>query len=112
MPTAAEITAGTVNLILTTINNFGCNPVTDDMTVIFTQGPVVSAGIDKSACANNPTVTLAGSVSYATGGIWSGGLGAYNPSNTTLNASYTPTPGEIASEYCNINININRKWKL
>ncbi|OIP03524.1 MAG: hypothetical protein AUJ97_04365 [Bacteroidetes bacterium CG2_30_32_10] len=97
VPTAAEITAGTVNLILTTINNYGCNPVTDDMTVTFTQGPVVSAGIDKSACANNPTVTLAGSVSYATGGIWSGGLGAYNPSNTTLNASYTPTPGEIAS---------------
>ncbi len=97
VPTSAEISAGTVTLVLTTIANGSCNPVTDDMVVTFTQGPIVSAGVDLTACANNPTVTLAGNISFAGGGIWSGGAGVFNPSNTTLNATYTATPGEIAS---------------
>jgi hypothetical protein len=29
--------------------------------------------------------------------LWSGGAGSYTPNNTTLNATYTPTAGEIAA---------------
>ena len=36
-------------------------------------------------------------MTVATGGIWSGGAGSFTPNNTTLNATYTPTPAELAA---------------
>lgn len=96
-PTASEINAGSVNLTLTTTGNGNCTAVTDQMTVIFTPQPVVNAGSDRTSCANNPDVTLAGSVTGAGGGIWSGGGGTFSPSNTTLNATYTPSAAEITN---------------
>jgi gliding motility-associated-like protein len=96
-PAPEEITAGSVTLTLTSAGNGNCTPVTDDMTINFTPAPVVNAGSDLAACANNAQVTLSGSVSNAGGGTWSGGNGTFSPSNSTLNASYTPTTQEIAS---------------
>lgn len=90
-PTAAEITAGSLTLTVTSTGNGSCNPVTDDMTITFTPAPVPDAGIDQSVCYNKPTVTLNGSVSIATGGVWSGGGGVFSPNNNTLNATYLPT---------------------
>ena len=52
------------------------------------------AGPDGSFCAN-ATYTLAGSITNASTIIWTGGTGTYNPNNTTLNAIYTPGPGEV-----------------
>jgi hypothetical protein len=66
------------------------------MTINFTPAPVVNAGAAVSLCANNAQVSLNGSVSGATGGVWSGGTGTYSPNNTNLNATYTPTAAEIA----------------
>src|SRR6185503_16606621 len=54
-------------------------------------------GSDGTVCANASTITLAGSVVGATGGIWSGGGGTYAPNNTTLNATYAPSAAEIAA---------------
>lgn len=96
-PSAAEISAGTVTLTLTTTGNGSCNPESDDMTITIDPAPAVSAGPDVSVCANNPDVNLSGSVTFAGGGTWSGGAGTFNPSNTTLNATYTPSAGEISS---------------
>lgn len=96
-PSAAEITAGSVTLTLTTTGNGGCTAVTDQMTISFTPAPVVNAGADVSLCENNADVTLSGSVTGATGGIWSGGTGTYTPNNTDLNATYSPTAAEIAA---------------
>ena len=66
-------------------------------TVSVTVGnlPVVNAGPDKTICATSPTVTLEGTVQNATGGIWSGGSGVFNPGSTFLNTDYTPTSTEI-----------------
>jgi hypothetical protein len=72
-------------------------PGTDNITLNFTPSPVVNAGAAVSLCANNAVVSLNGSVSGATGGVWSGGAGSFTPNNTTLNATYTPTAGEIAA---------------
>jgi gliding motility-associated-like protein len=94
-PSAAEISAGSVNLTLTTTGNGNCNAVSDVMTITITSAPLVNAGADMNACKNNPTVTLAGSVLGATGGAWSGGGGTFNPSNLALNATYTPTAAEL-----------------
>jgi len=96
-PTAAEIAAGTVTLTLTTTGNGNCNAVTDDMIITITNSPTVNADIDQTVCGNNSTVTLNGSVTGTTGGIWSGGLGVYTPNNTTLNATYAPTAAEITA---------------
>ncbi|MBV1952666.1 MAG: hypothetical protein KUG64_10800, partial [Cycloclasticus sp.] len=96
-PSAAEITAGTVTLTLTTTGNGSCNSVNDNMTITITPAPTANAGIDQSVCENNPNITLAGTVTVATGGIWSGGAGVFTPNNTTLNTIYTPTAAEIAA---------------
>jgi len=97
VPSAAEIAAGTVTLTLTTVGNGNSNPVTDQMVITITPAPVSNAGANLTVCANQSTAQLAGIVNNATGGVWSGGSGTFNPSNTNLNATYTPTPGEIAA---------------
>ncbi len=96
-PTASEISSGSVTLTLTSLDNGSCSAVSDNVTYTFTPSPTANAGIDQSVCDNNPTVTLSGSISVAGGGAWSGGSGSYSPDNTTMNAVYTPTAGEISS---------------
>lgn len=102
-PSASELTAGFANLILTSTNNGNCNQVTDTVRLTFTGAPVVEIGPDKSVCANNATVAINASVTVgATTGIWSGGNGTYNSSNTSLSITYIPTPAEIASGSANL----------
>jgi gliding motility-associated-like protein len=96
-PTAGEIAAGFVDLVLTTTGNGPCAPETDTMRIIYTPSPTVDAGAPQTACANSSTVTLNGSVTVATGGIWSGGLGSFAPSNTALGAQYTPSAAEVTA---------------
>ncbi|HTF05120.1 MAG TPA: gliding motility-associated C-terminal domain-containing protein, partial [Bacteroidia bacterium] len=96
-PTAGEIAGGFVDLILTTTGNGPCVPVTDTVRILYTPAPTVDAGTPFTACANNSTVTLNGSITVATGGLWSGGLGSFSPSNTALGAQYTPSASEIAA---------------
>ncbi len=96
-PTAAEIAAGSVTLTLTTTGNGDCNPESDQMVITITPEPIVDAGIGTEVCSNNPEILLNGSVSIATGGVWSGGTGTFTPNANTLNATYTPSNGEIAA---------------
>lgn len=95
-PSAAEIAAGSVTLILTTTGNGNCTAVTDQITISFTPSPTANAGSDILSCANNATVNLIGNVSIASGGTWSGGSGVFSPNANALNAAYTPTLQEIA----------------
>ena len=103
-PSADEIAAGSVQLTLTTTGNGDCLPVTDVMTINITPTPVVNAGSDLFSCANSPTVTLSGSVTVASGGIWSGGNGQFTPSNTSLTATYTPSEAEIAAGFVTLTL--------
>jgi hypothetical protein len=96
-PTAGELAAGSVMLTLTTTGNGSCNAVSDNMLITFTSVPVVNAGPDQTRCGNNPAATLAGTVSGASGGAWTGGTGSFNPSATALNAVYTPSAAEISA---------------
>jgi gliding motility-associated-like protein len=96
-PAPAEIAAGSVKLYLTTSGNGSCNPVTDSMLITITTSPTADAGPDQTACANNATTSLNGSVLVSSGGQWSGGLGAYTPSDTNLAIQYTPTAAEITA---------------
>jgi gliding motility-associated-like protein len=99
-PSASELAAGTASLILSSTNNGTCNQAVDTLVISFTGSPLVAIGPDISVCVNNATVALNGSVTIgATTGIWSGGLGTFNPGNTNLNTIYTPTPSEILAGF-------------
>ncbi len=97
-PSAAEVTAGTVTLTLTTDDPAGaCGPVNDN--VIFTINPIatVDAGPTQTICASS-TITLAGVIGgSATSALWSGGTGTFNPNASALNAIYTPSAAEITA---------------
>lgn len=97
VPTADELTSGVVSLTLTTTGNFGCPLDVDYMQITISPSPTVSAGTDLTVCTNNLNASMSGSVTNATGGIWTGGTGTFNPLNTTLNAVYTPSEAEITA---------------
>ncbi|SKC55761.1 gliding motility-associated C-terminal domain-containing protein [Ohtaekwangia koreensis] len=107
-PSAAEITAGTVTLTLTTNDPAGpCAAVTDNVTITISPAATVNAGPDQAICAGN-TVTLAGTVGgSATGGTWSGGTGTFAPNATTLNAVYTPSAAEVTAGTVTLTLTTN-----
>ncbi|MCB0783850.1 MAG: hypothetical protein KDC02_06400, partial [Flavobacteriales bacterium] len=95
-PSATELANGSVTLTLTSTGNGTCAAVSDDVLLVFSQSPTVNAGTDVTVCANAPQVILNGSVTIAGGGMWSGGTGTFSPNASALNATYTPSPAEIA----------------
>ncbi|MBL4703135.1 MAG: PKD domain-containing protein, partial [Flavobacteriales bacterium] len=103
IPSATDTATGTVTLTLTTTGNGLCQAYTDQMLIIITPAPISYAGNDTSVCSTNPFVPLNGSVSTASGGIWSSsGTGTFVPSNTDLNASYQTSPGDQAAGFVEI----------
>jgi hypothetical protein len=108
-PSAAEITAGTVTLTLTTDDPAGaCLAVSDTMTITINPAATANAGADQTVCASSPAVTLAGSVGGgASSGTWSGGTGTFNPNATTLTAVYTPSAAEIAAGTVTLTLTTN-----
>lgn len=95
VPSSSDTSAGSVTITLTSTNNGGCFPATDDVFVTITDAPNVYAGADQNVCANNSVVTLNGAVSVASGGVWSTtGAGAFADS-TALNTTYTPDSTDL-----------------
>jgi len=98
VPSAADISAGTVTLTLTSTNNGACAPATSSVVLSILPGPTANAGSDVTVCANNATVALTGSVTLATGGQWtSSGTGTFNPNNTSLNTNYIPSNADTTA---------------
>lgn len=96
-PSHTYLTSGTYTVTLTATSNLGCTgTVTKAVTI--NPKPIANAGVNISVCANNPIVSLNGSVTNATGGTWSSnGTGTFNPDNTTLNATYTASNADTAA---------------
>lgn len=100
--TAATVThawsaSGTYVVTHIAQNSLGCDD-TVYTTVYIVAPPIALAGNDTFACTNNSNVGLAGNILNAGGGMWTG-LGAFNPNNTTYNATYTPVQAELDSGY-------------
>lgn len=96
---SADTAAGQIWIILTSTNNGGCNAITDSMKVTITNAPGIDAGVASvSVCANNAIVPLNGSLyGSATSAKWtSTGTGVFSPSNLQLNATYNPSPADVA----------------
>jgi gliding motility-associated-like protein len=88
-------------------NVFSCPAEFESVPVIVSNVPIVSAGADQSICASSPETFLNASFQYATGITWSGGNGTFNPNNTSIYASYTPTPAELAAGSVTLTITTN-----
>lgn len=92
-----DISAGNVWLYLVSTNNGNCLQAKDSVYVKYTPSPTVDAGQSITACTNDNAIVLNGGVSGpTTTGIWSGGAGAFTDSIQDLDATYTPTAGEIS----------------
>ncbi len=100
VPVASEI-GTTVILTMTSDDPDGagpCEPVSDQVAVIINNAPTVNAGLDKTICEGSSI--LMSDASYggsATSITWSGGLGNFTPSTSTLLATYNPDTIETGS---------------
>ena len=103
LPSPADLTAKDLTLTLTTTGG-SCGTGSDQMKITVNAAANVNAGADRAVCAASPAVVLAGQISgSATIGTWSGGAGAFAPNANSLNATYTPTAGEIAAGSVTLN---------
>lgn len=93
--TYTATTGGNYSLIVYDKNYPACPPQISNVVVSISPSPTINAGPDQTLCGTS--VALGGSVSGATGGIWSGGNGNFSPNNTTANAVYTPSSAELLS---------------
>lgn len=97
-PSDADTANGSVRLYLTSTNNGDCQEVQDSLEISFTEAPKVDAGPDDALCENEGMASFQGSVSGATNtGVWTGGNGVFDPSDTTFQGEYGPTPSEASS---------------
>lgn len=70
---------------------------------IFIQGlPNADVGPDTTACFDNPNISLNGLISNASGGVWVGNGGTFNPNTTDMNANYDPSQQEIDDGFTQI----------
>jgi len=102
----SSIVVGAGTYIVEVTDTSGCIVASD--TAVITQDalPILAnAGPDQSFCNQSiPVINLAGSIQTANGGIWSGGAGIFTPNDTTLNATYTPTPTEVSNGSVNLTL--------
>jgi len=107
-PSAADITAGTVTITLSTNDPAGpCVAVTNQMIITITPGATANAGVDQTICAGS-TVTLNGSFGgSAASATWSsGGSGSFNNASS-MTAIYTPSAADISSGAVTITLTTN-----
>jgi len=98
IPSEGENVPGsTIVLKLTSTSSENCPDDEDELVITIGEGPQANAGPSMFICDNNPVANLSGSVSLATGGIWSGGQGNFIPNRASLNVRYIPTESEIRS---------------
>ncbi|PBQ34542.1 hypothetical protein CNR22_23080 [Sphingobacteriaceae bacterium] len=92
-----NVGSGTYSIKLTDAS--GCPPVYNSAVVTTYTVPItVNAGANQTLCAQNPVTPLGGTVTGATGGLWSGGTGTFSPNNSaTANLFYSPSPSEITT---------------
>ena len=97
-PGSADISAGTVDLTLTTDNPSGlCNAAVDIMTLTINQAATASAGVDDTICEGS-NYTLSGTIGgSSTSNTWTtSGDGIFDNTNI-LAATYTPGSTDISS---------------
>jgi gliding motility-associated-like protein len=108
VPNAADSTAGTVTLVLTTNDPAGvCPAVSDTMQIMISQPATVTANADQVICYGS-TVALAGGFGGSTGSAtWTGGNGSYSPNANTPGAIYTPASADSLAGTISLTLTTN-----
>lgn len=104
-PTLAEITAGQVELYLTTTGNGYCVEDKDTILITYLADPTVDAGLDIDVCADSAYMDISAVSQNAFSTTWysatgTGVFGDVNQETTT----YTPNPADIALGFISLNI--------
>ena len=106
-PTITLTGVGSVTATLTVTGPF-CTQAQDSSTLTVSGTASANAGADATVCSSSPSVQLNGSIGgSALTGTWSGGTGNFNPNNTTLNATYTPSQAEITAGSVTLTLTTN-----
>ncbi len=96
-PVQAELDSGYAILILQTTGYTLCSHDFDTVRITFAPGPVVDVGVDLFACRDTPFVNVCGTVSVASGGVWStSGSGSFSTPNQ-LCTDYMPSAADAAA---------------
>jgi gliding motility-associated-like protein len=96
-PTQAELDSGYTYLVLQTTGISLCAQDADTLLITFSPGPTADAGPDQVVCRDTTYVSVCGSVSVASGGVWStSGTGSFlNPNN--LCTDYYPGAADASA---------------
>ncbi|MCF8424165.1 MAG: PKD domain-containing protein [Bacteroidia bacterium] len=93
----ADSLAGSVELVLTSTNNGICSAATDTVKIFISNSTSALVGNDTTICSSD-SLALNGIIVGGSQAQWtSNGTGVFNPSNTTLNATYVPSAIDITS---------------
>ncbi|RKX84697.1 MAG: hypothetical protein DRP58_06865, partial [Spirochaetes bacterium] len=105
IPSAADITSGSVELTLTATANSPCSNSDDDFfTLTFEDATTADAGADESICAGS-TITISSASSNSSTLLWSSsGTGGFT-SGTTLTPTYAPSAADIAAGTVTLTLN-------
>ncbi|MDI1353505.1 MAG: PKD domain-containing protein [bacterium] len=106
LPSANDLSSGSVWLTLESTNNGICFPTRDSIQVLFIDPSYVNAGSDLNACTNNPRAELAGVITGTLTNtvLWLGGSGQFSPTNTALTCTYTGSPAEVAAGFVTLTL--------
>ena len=106
-PTITLAGVGTVRAVLT-VTGASCADAVDTVDLTVSPKAVANAGADADVCADDPDVSLNGSINGAAlSGTWSGGTGTFSPNANTLNATYTPSAAEILAGSVTLTLTTN-----
>ncbi|MCA1751040.1 MAG: gliding motility-associated C-terminal domain-containing protein [Flavobacteriales bacterium] len=94
-PGPEDLSAGGINLTLTSTGSELCSEGSDELTIGFQPLPVADAGPDALVCGNLGPVQLAGAAEWASGGTWTtAGSGEFLPNPNVFNATYFPSQAD------------------
>ena len=96
-----QVGVGTYIVELSDIS--GCPSTFDTVVVTAFANPITAnAGTNQTICRQNFPFQLNGSVMAASGGKWLGGNGTFAPNDSSLNATYSPSPAELTAGSVNL----------
>lgn len=95
IPSASELTAGTVTLTLESAANGNCIAISGPVTYTFTPSPTISITSQTDFCSDVLTIPLTATETISSNVTWTGGSGVFTPSNTGKSVTYKPTSTEI-----------------
>ncbi len=82
-PSTTDTSAASVKLWMESTGNGVCAATADTLNIIFTPIPTIEAGNDITTCADATSITLNGSLTVASQGIWStNGTGSFDNVNS------------------------------